>query len=99
MKLTLDSTVVASTTLVSADIGEEEVILLHLGNGFYFGLQDVSARVWRLAQSPITVREIERILLEEYEIDSKRCHDEVLRLLSDLLDEGLVEVMDPGSGE
>lgn len=95
MNLTLDSTVVASTSLVSADIGDEEVILLHLANGFYFGLQDVSARVWRLAQSPITVREIESILLEEYEIDSKRCHEEVLRLLHDLIDEGLVEVTDP----
>lgn len=98
MKLTPDSTVVASGSLVSADIGEGEVILLHLENGRYFGLHEVSARVWKLLENPITVREIERVLLDEYEIEVERCHDEVLRLLSDLLDEGLVEVTDPGSG-
>lgn len=98
MELTSDSTVVASGSLVSADIGEGEVILLHLENGRYFGLQEVSARVWKLLENPITVREIERVLLDEYEIEVERCHDEVLRLLSDLLDEGLVEVSDAGSG-
>lgn len=99
MKLTSDTTVAASSSLVSADIGEEEIILLHLANGRYFGLQDVSARVWRLLESPKTVGEIERILLDEYDIEVERCHAEVMRLLSDLLDEGLVEVTDPGSGE
>ena len=97
MDLTLDSQVVSSPSLASADLGEGEVIVLHLSNGQYFGLHDVSARIWKLVESPITVREIERVMLEEYEIENERCHEEVSRLLHELIDEGIVEVLNPRS--
>ena len=91
MKLTSDSTVVAATSQVSADLGEE-VVLLHLTNGMYFGLSDVAARIWKLLRDPVTLASIERVLIEEYDVEPERCHDEVMRLVSDLVDEGLVEV-------
>jgi hypothetical protein len=93
MKLSSDSTVVITSNQVGADLGEE-IILLHLENGEYFGLDDVGARIWRLMERPTAVREIERILLEEYDIEPDRCHEEVLQLLSDLVDNGLVEVIE-----
>lgn len=93
MNLSVDSTVVSSSTLVSAELGEE-VILLHLENGLYFGLDNVSARIWKMLETPTTVRGIEQVLLEEYDIEPDRCHDEVMRLLSDLIDEGLVKVVE-----
>ncbi len=91
MKLSSDSTVVITPRQVGADLGEE-IILLHLENGQYFGLEDVGARIWSLMERPTAVSEIERILLEEYDIEPDRCHEEVLQLLSDLIDNGLVEV-------
>ena len=93
MELSSKSQVVSSRYLVGAEVGEE-IILLHLENGLYFGLDDVSARIWKLLQEPTTVGEIERVLLEEYEIDGDRCHEDVVRLLSDLIEQGLVEASD-----
>lgn len=91
MVLSLDSTVVASSDQVDADLGEE-IILLHLHNGQYYGLKQVAATIWRLLKSPRTIGEIEGILLEEYEIEPDLCRAEVVELLSDLIDQGLVEV-------
>lgn len=91
MKLSRDSMVVAASSQVGADLGEE-IILLHLESGHYFGLENVGARIWRLMEKPTAVREIERVLLEEYDIEPDKCQEEVLQLLSDLLDHGLVEV-------
>jgi hypothetical protein len=93
MKLSSDSTVVITSNQVGADLGEE-IILLHLENGEYFGLDDVGARIWRLMERPTALREIERILLEEYDIEPDRCHEEVSQLLSDLIENGLVEVIE-----
>jgi hypothetical protein len=93
MELSDTTEVVASRYLVGAEVGDE-IILLHLENGHYFGLDDVSARIWKLLQKPTTVRDIEHALLEEYEIESGRCHEEVMRLLSDLIEQGLVERTD-----
>ena len=91
MTLTSDSIVQAAPRLVSADMGEE-VILLHLDNGLYFGLGNIGARVWKLLQKPVKVQEIEAALLQEYDVDPERCHSEVIDLVADLVGQGLVEV-------
>lgn len=91
MELTGDSVVVATTNMVAANI-EDEVIILQLEKGHYFGLGQVGSRIWELLQSPITVGEIERQLVEEYDVGADQCHREVNQMLQDLLDEGLVEV-------
>jgi hypothetical protein len=93
MKFTHESTVASTSRQVAADLGEE-IILLHLENGNYYGLENVGARIWRLLEKPTKVREIERILLEEYDIEPDRCHEEVSQLLSDLIENGLVEVIE-----
>ncbi|MGH7565248.1 MAG: PqqD family peptide modification chaperone [Gemmatimonadota bacterium] len=91
MEIFSDSTVVSSRRLVSADLGEE-VILLHLENGLYFGLVNVGARIWKLLEKPVRVGEIERLLLEEYDVEPEKCHEEVVSLLNKLVDQNLVEV-------
>lgn len=93
MELSSDSLVVLAPRLVAADLGKEYIVL-HLENGCYFGLENVSARIWELLQKPKRIVEIERALLEEYDVTPERCHAEVLRLLSDLIEQRLVEVKD-----
>ena len=94
MELSSDSVVVTTPRMVAADLGEE-VIVLHLENGLYFGLGNVGARIWKLLQKPVRVGEIERLLLDEYEVDPDTCHREVLSLISHMLDEKLIEVSEP----
>lgn len=77
--------------LVAADIGNE-VVILHLETGIYFGMEGVASRVWALLEEPKSLEAIERAVLDEYDVDPAVCHDEVERLISDLLAEGLVEV-------
>ena len=93
MTLTFDSVVQAVPRLVSADMGEE-VILLHLKNGRYFGLEAVGARIWELLKKPLRVGEIESTLLSEYDVEPERCRAEVARLLEELVEQDLVEVRD-----
>lgn len=91
MTLTSDSVVQAIPHLVSADMGEE-VILLHLRNGQYFGLQNVGARIWDLLRTPRSVGEIQSTLLAEYDVEPETCWNEVERLLEELVERDLVEV-------
>jgi hypothetical protein len=87
----LGSTVVAAEGQVSSEIGEE-VAILDLKAGTYYGLDTVGARVWELIQGPKSVGEIRNILLDEYEVEPKRCERDLLALLQTLVNEGLVEV-------
>jgi hypothetical protein len=91
MDLSDTSVLMATPNMVAADVGEQ-VLILHLKNGQYFGLDEVGAKIWQLLQEPVTVMEIERNLLEEYDVEPEQCRREVRQLLSGLIEEGLVEV-------
>ena len=70
----------------------EEVVILDLHSGVYYGLNPVGARVWSLIQEPKTVRTVLERLIEEYEVDPVCCETDLLALLEDLAGRKLVEL-------
>ncbi len=89
--LSVNSSVTASKDQVSTDLGDE-VAILHLKAGIYYGLDGVGARVWSLIREARAVREIRDVLVSEYEVDPDRCESDLITLLQRLADEGLIEV-------
>jgi hypothetical protein len=90
------STVVAVKHQVSSDLGGE-VAILDLDAGMYYGMDEVGARIWELVQEPRLVEEIQAVILDEYEVDPATGKRDVLALLQQLTDKGLVEVKDEKS--
>ena len=90
------STVVVAKDQVSSDLGEE-VAILNLKAGVYYGLDAVGARIWSLIQEPRKVDEIRDVLLEEYEVEPERCERDLFALLQRLASEGLIQVEDEAS--
>lgn len=91
MNLTPDSIVVVSQEQMASDIAGETVIL-GLSAGRYYGLDAVGARVWQLIQSPISVADVRRTIVREYDVDDARCEADLLKLLETMVAAGLVEV-------
>lgn len=91
-----DSLVVASADQISSDLAGEAVIL-HLGQGMYYGLDAVGARIWELVQQPSTPAAICDTIVAEYDVTPERCMQDVLALLDELVTTGLVEVRDAGA--
>lgn len=85
------STVVAIREQVSADLADEAAIL-NLKDGVYYGLNPVGARIWKLVQEPKTVHEIRKTIATEYDVEPDRCERDVLSLLQELADRGLIEI-------
>lgn len=76
---------------VSCDLAGEAAIL-DLRSGIYYGLDPVGAKVWELIQQPLEVSSIVSQILDEYDVDEERCRNDVLALLSQLLERDLIEV-------
>lgn len=91
--VSLDSVVAASKNQVSSDLGGEAAIL-DLEAGVYYGLDEVGARIWELIQERRSAREVRDALRAEYDVEPERCERDVLALLQELADAGLVEVRD-----
>src|SRR5260370_39432478 len=87
--------VVAAGDVLASDFGSEMVIL-NLGDGVYYGLEDVGIRIWHLVRKPTTVAVVCATLLQEYDIDLASCERDVRELLGSLAERGLVEIRESG---
>jgi len=93
MQIVETSTVVAVPNQISSSLGEEAVIL-ELTQGVYYGLNAVGARIWELLKEPRTAGEIRDVILDEYDAEPEAVTRDLLGLLTELADRGLIEVRD-----
>jgi hypothetical protein len=93
----LDSVVVASGELVSANL-DGEIVILGFKSGSYYSLDQVGAFVWDLLQQSRKVSELRDAILSEYEIDLERCEQDLFQLLAELADKGLVDIKTNSTG-
>lgn len=89
--LSREARVVTVQEQVSCNLGDE-VVVLQLRDGHYFGLNPVGASVWKLVQTPRTIGEIHRALLEEYAVEAEQCERDLLQLLQKMSAAGLVQI-------
>jgi len=82
--------VIPSDVLVS-ELGGEAV-LLNLKTESYFGLDEVGARMWSVVTTADSVQSACDALVEEYEVEPARLEDDLNQLLSELVDNGLLEL-------
>ena len=92
-RLGLESTVVAIREQISADLADE-VAILSLKSGVYYGLNTVGASIWKLIQQPVAIGQIRDALLKEYDVDPERCQQDLLNLLTQMEDHKLVDLRD-----
>ena len=86
-----DSIVTVTQVQVSCEVNSETVIL-HFDSGEYFGLNDVGTLVWKMIEQPRSVSELRDAILRDYEVDADQCERDLLDLLGELRDRGLIEV-------
>jgi coenzyme PQQ synthesis protein D (PqqD) len=77
---------------VLATTFDNEVVLLNLADGVYYGLTDVGARVWHLVGRTATLESICQTIALEYDVEASRCAKDVHALVRDLLRHRLVDV-------
>lgn len=79
--------------VVSAAL-EDESVLLNIETGMYYGLDAVGTRIWELIESGASHAELLSQLLEEYEVDLPRLHDDVAQFIDLLVSKGLLYIRD-----
>lgn len=74
---------------------QDEMVLLNLHTGIYFGLNHVGARIWQLIQahqqSPLD--RVLEVLVGEYDVKPDRCAGDLLALVAELEEHRLLELV------
>jgi hypothetical protein len=92
----LDSVVAVSGSQVSSDLADEKIIL-GVESGQYYGLRGVGVRIWELLSEPRRVSDVRDILVGEFAVEPAKCERDLLQLLVQLADRGLIDVRDSTS--
>ena len=67
-----------------------EAVILSLDSGTYFGLDRLGTRIWRLIEEHGCLSEVSRSLLDEYDVSPSILEADVSRLVSTLVEKGLL---------
>lgn len=91
MNLSTESRVKVTPEQVSSELGTE-VVILHVKNGVYYGLDEVGVLIWKNLQAGCRVSDIIANVMKEFDVDAKQCEQDVLRILREMMEAQLVEV-------
>jgi hypothetical protein len=90
-QITKQSKITVTPDQVSSEVSGE-IIILHVKDGMYFGLNDVGAVVWQAIQTPRRVDEIVNTMVEQFEVDRDTCETDLLALLEQMAAAKLVSI-------
>lgn len=71
---------------------EGEAVLLNLDNESYYGLDEIGARMWSAVNASDSVEEAYEVLVAEYDVETERLRDDLLSLIADWIENGLVRI-------
>lgn len=94
--ISLDSRVTIGSDVVFREL-DGEAVILNLETGLYFGLNEMGTRIWQLLDAHAEVRRVLDTLRDEFDVADDRLSADLLALVEQLRDKGLVHVV-PAAG-
>lgn len=76
--------------LISSQI-DNEIVMLSIENGKYYGLNSVGSHIWTLLEIPRSVEELCQTLMQNFEVSQEQCEQDVLTFLNTLATDNLVK--------
>lgn len=73
---------------------DDEVVMMDIESGFYFGLNSVASVIWELLKEEKTIDELADFLITEYDINRKQCLEETDILIKKMLDLKVVRCLE-----
>lgn len=84
-----DSAYTVSDDVIESPVGDE-LVMLHLGNSTYYGLDSMGVRVWTLIKEGQSPDDIRDTLAQDYDVDPEIIAADVARFLDELEANGMV---------
>lgn len=88
-KTKIDRKLQRNDELIVASV-DDELVMLSVEKGQYFGVSGVGIRIWELLESPRSELNIIEIILNEFQVDEVTCRRDVGDFLDQMLELELV---------
>ena len=79
--------------VIQSKIGDE-VVMLDVESGYYFGLNSVASVIWDLMKEKINLNSMVESLMQEYDIDKETCEADTLELLEKMIEKKIIRIVE-----
>jgi Coenzyme PQQ synthesis protein D (PqqD) len=90
-RLSAECIVQRDAQVIAAEV-DQDLVMVSITNGFYYGVTNVGREIWEAIEHPRKVSGIIDELSATYEVDRSSCEEQTLCFLEDLLKENLIQV-------
>jgi hypothetical protein len=87
----LDRTILRPSPAVQGTTMEGETVLLDLSTGRYYTLNRLGSVIWEHCTGHSTISDIHAVLCDRFEVASERALDDLVTLVNQLIQEGLLQ--------
>ena len=79
--------------VIQSKIGDE-LVMLDVESGYYFGLNSVASVIWDLMKEKINLNSMVESLMQEYDIDKETCEADTLELLEKMIEKKIIRIVE-----
>ena len=79
--------------VIQSKIGDE-VVMLDVESGYYFGLNSVASVIWDMMKERINLDTMVKLLMKEYDIDKETCEADTLELLEKMIEKKIIRIVE-----
>jgi hypothetical protein len=80
---------IQNKTIVQSKIGEE-VVMLDMDSGFYFGLNSVASVIWGLLANEISFEALIDQLMAQFDVERSLCEADTKELLDQMVEKNII---------
>jgi len=67
-----------------------EAVLLSLDQGFYYGLDELGTRIWKLLDDGLGMEQVVDAVVTDYDVEREQAHQDIVKFLDELEESGLI---------
>ncbi len=80
---------IQNKAIVQSKIGEE-VVMLDMDSGFYFGLNSVASVIWGLLANEISFEALINQLMAQFDVERSLCEADTKELLEQMVEKNII---------
>lgn len=90
-------TILANADEVAAKTMDGESVLIHLGTGIYYSLDDVAGCIWQAVEQGCSLQDIISRVTGQFDVSAEEAAEDVARIVGTLQEENLAKASDQAS--
>jgi hypothetical protein len=79
--------------VIQSRIGDE-VVMLDVESGYYFGLNSVASVIWDMMKEKIELNTLVENLMKEFDVDKATCELDTLELLEEMKGKKIIRIIE-----